>query len=239
MTEFAKRLGRRDLLAAMPSGLYVFLCLYAVSQGAPSSAEFSVLWHTFRPGIKEASGQPILLGLALFGAYLFGTALRSVRVSWVEWPFPFDSERFPYPRRLKNMNNVLAKEKLLPRQDFEWAKDQVRATTIFNHWKDRLRIDAPHIFEYYVEFELRSRFAAAMVLATLIGVTIAAILFVSATQPNDILLALELGILSAVLVVVFWTQLRRVRRQEVYRLYSLTETWLNERPPNKRLQATQ
>jgi hypothetical protein len=220
------RMSSVEFFAAIPPGLYVFLVSYLCFTkeepiGWPS------LWSALLPLSQALQADPPMIILALFGSYLFGSIIRSLPVDKADssrvWRKPGE---FPYPDVLDGTIQQMAKESAacgidalrLPR----WKGSKGLSKATFNYWKDVLCLRAPGAFAFYETFESRSRFFTGMFWAGCSGVLGAVSVLIRASNNGIWLLpALQLLLISTVLIFAFGYQLRRVREQEAKVLLSL------------------
>jgi hypothetical protein len=94
---------------------------------------------------------------------------------------------------------------------------------LFNHWKNALCVRSPESFRYYQMFESRSRMFAGMFWAGLIGVlgSIWTLAHLGVTGFAHTPFAWQALAVSAVVILLFGGQFRRVREQEARVLLSL------------------
>lgn len=217
------RLTSVEFFAAMPAGLFVFLVSYVyLSNGAVMESSPS-LWGSLLQLSDTLKTSPPMILFMFFGAYLFGSIIRSVPVHWAESITRVGRSRFPYADVLRARLEQIEQEsgptglnlnRLVGNKDL--------STAIFNYWKDFLCVRSSEAFAYYQTFEARSRFFTGMFWAGAVGVVGGgAMLSQSYLSGRSYILAAQLLVLSVSLIVAFGLQLRRVREQEAQVLLTL------------------
>jgi hypothetical protein len=208
------RLTTVDFFAAIPSGMYVFLVAHATYSATTTS-----LWQYLVEFAGVVQETPALAVLVLFGAFLFGSIIRSIPVDWADACTTLGrGKSFPYVQRLRHMRDRLIVERGVSNISEERLPDPAGVSRItFNYWKDFLCIEAPAAFSFYETFEARSRFFAGMFWAGVAGLGGAVIAKISSiSSPSS-----QIAVLSLTLVAAFGLQLRRVRAQEASVLFTL------------------
>lgn len=225
------RVGKIDFFAVLPSGTYSFVSIYiALGIDHGNTAPPETLWASLDPLIQLTHERPSIILLILFSAYLLGSVLRSVPVSFSEKMMCLTGERFPYQESIKGIIDGIKCNPEASKINTEYIPDISKDMNIqiYNYWKDIVCIGSPEGFSNYQEFEARTRFFAGMFLAGLMGMLAALLALVIA---GDIFYmpAIYLLILSIILSATYGTNLRRVRIQEVTTLTGLYLAYLQDK----------
>ncbi len=232
------RVSKYDFFAIFGSGTYVVasygILATAVFKGAQKFAPNEALgWLS---GIIERHWPIAVAGLFL--AFLIGNVLRALPVNLLDnwWPgwlatVPRRKEEppervayhqalwkspFPYGDMLELELRALKKN----HKDLDFAiPEEGTRHTMFNFWKAELCSESGSAFEYTQELEGRVRLFATMFWGALLGLVAGVtglLLSVSwLLGPGWALLMASLVFLSALICIVFGSQLRRVRGLEV------------------------
>jgi hypothetical protein len=226
------RLTSVEFFAAIPPGLFVFLISHAWFSGGPSAEPPRSLWDYLLSLSTVLQENPAAILFALFGAYLFGSIIRSMPVRWAEKVATFGRSEFPYPTVLRSMLRQMSEEAAA--SDLEpkrLPKLESISSNTFNYWKDVLCIQAPGAFAFYQTFEARSRFFTSMFWAGVSGLVGGlGIAVQSLGRSWPLAPSIQLLVLSAILVVAFGLQLRRVREQEARVLLTLFSVLMQQGP---------
>jgi hypothetical protein len=217
------KIGKIDFFACLPSGTYVFLCIYLVLNMGEDSYN---LMSQIALLSKSTTTNPSSLLLILFCSYLLGSILRAIPVSFSEALIHRKKSEFPYEDKLKEMITEIQKHspvsqvnpELLPSVDHEITKSS------YNYWKDVICVNTPEAFVHYQEFEARTRYFSGMFLSGVVGVLIgvAALIYTLISYGTAYyLVSLSLILLSAIIASSFGCNLQRIRLQEVNTLAGL------------------
>jgi hypothetical protein len=232
------RVGKYDFFAILGSGTYVLgglgpMVTALLNGTARPTAHGTLSWI----GVTLERHWSFAVA-SLFLAFLFGNVLRALPVNladdwWNSWlgrhrRKPKADERSGYHRALHGMNpfpygDMLEMElqslKLhLPDLDFAVPPQGARHS-MFNFWKSELCRESPAAFEFTQELEGRVRLFATMVwaallsfLAGVIGSLLCAFGILGLDWKTVMISQMAF---SALICLVFGSQLRRVRGQEV------------------------
>lgn len=215
------RLNSLEFFATIPPGLFILLVCHAVLSAGGQHADS--LWDYLVSLSDTLQQTPAAIVFLLFGAYLFGSIIRSLPVRWAEMVITRRLSKFPYLELL---------ERAVIRMKSEAGATNVKPERLpvldgfssegFNYWKDAICIHAPGAFAYYQTFEARTRFFTGMFWAGAVGV-IGSIAMFAQTWRSDGYLApsIELAVISIALVAAFGFQLRHVREEEARVLMTL------------------
>lgn len=216
------RIGAVDFLAVLPSGIFTFLVTYMVLSGNALSESNSTLWQGMQQMVADSLDNPLVLLSVLFVSYFFGSVLRAFPVEWVVSSLYIGRRRF---RRGKNNRpRVDRREKPLPSFG-KLLPTNIRALdvipkAIVNNWKQTLSRRSPEAYAYFRTVEARSRFAAAMLWAGLVGIA-GSVYYMAAVGSNAAVS--QLALVSVLLALVSGSQLPKVCKQEVSTLLTLSE----------------
>jgi hypothetical protein len=225
------RVSRYDFFAILGSGAYVAgsfaLSVVALLKLSPDPSPLgTVKWLS---GAMEKHWS--LAAGSLFLAFLVGNVLRALPVNLVDnlstkwfailkkaddYHAALWREPFPYGEMLELELKALKQNGL--GLNFAIPPEGTRHS-MFNFWKAELCRESAAAFEFTQELEGRVRLFATMFWAALLGISAAAITFLlslfGTLGPDWKLVGGAILALSAAICVVFGSQLRRVRGQEV------------------------
>ncbi len=210
---------RSEFLSVLPPGLFVLTAAFAAANVQSSQQTLWAFLSNFAVQIQNA---PLLLLFLLLGSYLLGSVLRALPVNWVERLVPPFGVQFPYPTVIEDVLKTFLQNQSLTGHDVTSIPsiNGQLPMHVFNFWKDVLCVSSPGAFEYYQTFETRVRLFAGLTWASSVGVLcagVAAVRLETVSSP----LALAIFLLSAMMLVAFGLNFRRVRRQEVRVLFML------------------
>ena len=212
-----------EFFAAMPPGLFSFLVFYACLASGLEGKSPPSIWGYLMVLSDALKQSPPMIFIVVFGAYLFGSIIRSMPVQWAESITSRGRSNFPYPSILCGMIDQIAAERRASGLHPEHLPNVgVLSTSTFNYWKDCVCIREPQAFVFYQSFEARSRFFAGMFWAGALG--FAGSIYMAVrwhVQGGSYLPAIQLLVLSLSLILAFGLQLHRVREQEARVLLTL------------------
>ncbi len=213
------RVAHVEFFAVLPAGLYITVVGFmtadvALSPPLDSNVLVRLLEHV--EGVQKDAGRVLL---AIFAAYVAGSILRVLPVRWVEQVIPPFKSTFPSIRRLSTFRAEVIANAAHFSHDVTRLPSlgQTVPMSVFNHWKNLVCLNSADGFRYYQDFEARSRFFAGMFWASLVGVVLPLAALHATSWPP----VLQLIVPSALLLVLFGSQFRRVRAQEAQVLYSV------------------
>jgi hypothetical protein len=216
------KIGTLDFLAVLPSGVFTFLVTYMVLSGDTLSGGEPSLWLQLERMVTDTLGNPLILLCVLFVSYFFGSILRAFPVEWLVATLHVGRRRCPR-RRATDMSNGAGRRlkfrvghgmPLSPR------KSDVIPRSIINDWKHALSHRSPEAYAYFRTVEAKSRFAAAMLWAGVLGV-VGSVAYIAVFGSNVALT--QLALVSILLALTFGSLLPKVCRQEVSALLTLSE----------------
>ena len=216
------KIGSLDFLAVLPSGVFTFFVTYLVLSSNTLSVGEPSLWHQFDQMLTAALGNPLILLCVLFVSYFFGSILRAFPGEWLVATMHVGRRRCP--RRRSTDGDFGAARRLSFRVRHGWSlaprKLDVIPRSIINDWKHALSHHSPEAYAYFRTVEAKSRFAAAMLWAGVLGM-VESVAYITVVG-SSVALA-QLALISILLTVVFGSQLPKVCRQEVSALLTLSE----------------
>jgi len=217
------KIGTLDFLAVLPSGVFTFLVTYLVLSGSTLPGTESSLWLAVRQMVADTLGNPLILLCVLFVSYFFGSILRAFPGEWIVAALHIGRRR--YPRRRASDKEPGQRRRVTFRamqaRPFKPRWPDVIPRAVINEWKYALSHRSPEAYAYFRTVEAKSRFAAAMLWAGVLGIAGSAVymLVIGAAVAVS-----QLALVSIFLTVVFGSQLPKVCRQEVSALLTLSET---------------
>jgi hypothetical protein len=228
------RVRKTEFFAILAPGIYVVSAASLLVLAVFGPKDNLSPWERIYQILSDLSKDWFVAGAGLFFAYLIGSVLRAIpvrvadefcgRLFKITAKGPFEdqiySSKFPYSNMLGKQlealhNNGVAKSFKPPLKDGS-------THTMFNYWKAILCHHSPDSFAYGQELEGQVRLFAGMFWAGVIGFLISAIgLFlcrrsISTDWFTPLILS---GSLSLVIGGVFGWRLRRVRADEVVRVF--------------------
>lgn len=216
------RIGAVDFLAVLPSGVFTFLVTYMVLSGNALSGSEPTLWHRIQQMMADMLGNPLILLSVLFVSYFFGIILRAFPVEWVVTNLHIGRRSCPRRRATDREYGHGRRLTFRVRQSstFKPRKPDVIPKAIINRWKNALYHRSPEAYAYFQTVEARSRFAAAMLWAGVLGVLGSAVYI---AVVGSCVAVSQLGLVSILLTVIFGSLLPMVCRKEVSALLTLSE----------------
>ena len=216
------KIGTLDFLAVLPSGVFIFIVTYMVLSGTALSENATSLWRWLNQIVVDTMENPLILLCVLFVSYFFGIVLRAFPVEWLVATLHVGRRRYPRRRATDVRNGGARKLNFRVRRGpiIARRKPDVIPRSIILGWKHALSHRSPEAYAYFRTVEAKSRFAAAMVWAGVVGVLCS---FAYTAVAGTSTAVSQLAIVSILLTVVFGSQLPKVCRQEVSALLTLSE----------------
>ena len=217
------KIGTVDFLAVLPSGVFTFLVTYMVLSGSAFSGSDSTLWHRVQQMFADTLGNPLIILSVLFVSYFFGIILRAFPAEWVVSNLHIGRRSCPRRRATDVQNGRGGRRTFRVRRGstIKLRKPDVIPKAIINRWKNALYHKSPEAYAYFQTVEARSRFAAAMLWAGVLGVT-GSVGYI-AVIGSSVAIS-QLALVSILLTVIFGSLLPMVCRKEVSALLTLSET---------------
>lgn len=217
------KIGTLDFLAVLPSGIFTFVVTYMVLSGGSLPGNNQSLWLTLQHMIADTLGNPLILLCVLFVSYFFGSILRAFPGEWLVAAFHIGRRRCPRRRASDKGRGQPRKTRIGVKRPalltVRWP--DVIPKAIIDDWKLALSHRSPEAYAYFRTVEAKSRFAAAMLWAGVLGIAGSAAY--TAIVGTSVAVS-QLALISIMLTVVFGSQLPKVCRQEVSALLTLSET---------------
>jgi hypothetical protein len=216
------KIGTLDFVAVLPSGVFTFVVTYLVLSGNTVSAGEPSLWYQVEQMVRDSLGNPLILLCVLFVSYFFGSILRAFPGEWLIATMYVGRRRCPRRRSTDRSYGTARRLKFRVGQPrlFTPRKPDVIPRSIINSWKNALSHRSPEAYAYFRTVEAKSRFAAAMLLAGVLG-SVGSVAYITVVG-SSVALA-QLALISILLTVVFGSLLPKVCRQEVTALLTLSE----------------
>lgn len=212
------RVTRGEFFAVLAPGFFIFVVAYAAFNATGSAtASPPSLWKVLEDLSSEVGKYPALLVFIIFGAYLLGSILRALPVGYVERMIPPFRTKFPHADRLREVRETLKKHDKAAMIDphlLITLPDDDLPMHVYNYWKDVLAVCSPEGFQHYETFETRVRFFGGIFWAALFGIASSLYLTVQSPAFFPHPTGGPLFIISAVLLLSFGSQFRRIRKQE-------------------------
>ena len=227
---------KSDFFGVLPPGFYSFVAVYSwysvqfiTKPSIEPKPSVESLWGILTKLSGAVQEKPATLVFILFASYLIGSVFRAIPVYWAERLIPPFTKDFPYPITLIEVLATLNAYPETTKHDINKMPkvDKGVPMHIFNYWKDVLCLRSPEGFAYYQTFETRVRFFAGMIWAGLIGSLSGGYLilrFLDLKHPTG----LPLFLLSSILLIIFSSNFRRVRRQEARSLVTIFTAYVQE-----------
>jgi hypothetical protein len=217
------KIGTVDFLAVLPSGVLTFLVTYMVLSGCVFSTSDSTLWHRVQLMVADTLGNPLIVLSVLFVSYFFGIILRAFPAEWVVSNLHIGRRSCPRRRATDVQNGSGRRRSFRVRRGstIKVRKPDVIHKTIIKKWKHALCHRSPEAYTYFQTVEARSRFAAAMLWAGVLGVT-GSVGYIAVIGSS--VAVSQLALVSILLTVIFGSLLPMVCRKEVAALLTLSET---------------
>jgi hypothetical protein len=218
------KIGAVDFLAVLPSGIFIFLVTYMVLSGNALSGTEHSLWHRLQQMVADTLGNPLIMLSVLFVSYFFGAILRAFPVEWLVAALHVGRRRCPRRRATDAVAGNGRRLTFMVRQGLaiKPRKADVIPKAIIHRWKHALYHRSPEAYAYFQTVEARSRFAAAMLWAGVLGVT-GSVVFIVVVGAS--VAVSQLALVSLLLTLVFGSLLPKVCRQEVSALLNLSEAF--------------
>jgi hypothetical protein len=216
------KIGTLDFLTVLPSGIFIFVVTYMVGSGNPLPGNEVSLWLRIEQLITDTLGNPLILLCVLFVSYFFGIILRAFPVEWLVANLHVGRRRCPRRRATDKTPGENRKIQFRVRRGrvLTPRKPDIIPKSIIDGWKHALSNSSPEAYAYFRTVEAKSRFAAAMLWAGVLGVLGSGAYIAVA---GSSLALTQLALISTLLTVVFGSQLPKVCRQEVTALLTLSE----------------
>ena len=216
------KIGTVDFLAVLPSGIFTFLVTYMVLSGNAFPGSEPTLWHRVQLMVADTLGNPLIMLSVLFVSYFFGIILRAFPVEWVVTNLHIGRRSCPRRRATDGENGPGRRRTFRIRQGLTIRprKPDVIPKAIINRWKHSLYHRSPEAYAYFQTVEARSRFAAAMLWAGVLGVT-GSVVYIAVIGSS--VAVSQLALVSILLTVIFGSLLPKVCRKEVSALLTLSE----------------
>lgn len=240
------RVRKTEFFAIFAPGVYVVSAssLFALAVFTPDVNRLP--WERIHGLLQSLSKDWFVAGTGLFFAYLIGSVLRAIPVNAADklcgrlFKFtatqPFDSQiysaRFPYSKMLRAQLEALHKNGVAKNVKSPLEHDSTH--TMFNYWKAVLCHRSPESFAYTQELEGQVRLFAGMFWAGVIGLSISLLgtyLCRRSVSTAWFMPLFLFGCLSLVIGGVFGWRLRRVRADEVVRVF-MALIALHDEPAN-------
>jgi hypothetical protein len=216
------KISKIEFFACLPSGTYFFICLYLFFNiDTDKNGSSQALWSLVLELVASTSRNPTSVLGILFTAYLLGSILRAIPVSYAERMMQWKKSEFPYKENISALIDNATKycEASGIKKDDLPLHDRDTTAIIFNYWKDVLCVNSPNAFDNYREFEARTRFFAGMFLSGFAGIITSVAAFVKYGLHSPAVL--YLFITSLIIAIVFGKGIKTVRKQEVSTLVGL------------------
>ena len=223
------KIGAIDFVAVLPSGVFTFLATYMVlSDGALHGSQFT-LWHRVQQMLGDTLGNPLIVLSVLFVSYFFGIILRAFPVEWIVTNLYLGRRSCPRRRATDRGHGPGRRLTFMVRQGLAIRprRPDLIPKALVNKWKIALYHRSPEAYAYFRTVEARSRFAAAMLWAGILGLT-GSVAYIAINGTS--VAVSQLALVSILLTVAFGGMLPTVCRQEVSALLSLSEAV--RRPPS-------
>ena len=216
------KIGTLDFLAVLPSGIFTFVVAYMVLSGGALSGHEPTLWRRVEQMAADTIGNPLIFLSVLFVSYFFGAILRAFPAEWLVAALHIGRRRHPRRRATDGAYGQGRKLTFKIKRGMEIGprKPDVIPRAIIDRWKNALYHRSPEAYAYFQTVEARSRFAAAMLWAGVVGVT-GSVLYI-AIVGSDLAVS-QLAMVSILLTMVFGGLLPKVCRREVAALLALSE----------------
>ncbi len=223
------KIGTLDFLTVLPSGIFIFIVTYIVLSSTPLSSDEASLWFRIEQLTTDTLGNPLILLCVLFVSYFFGIILRAFPVEWLVAQLHIGRRRCPRRRATDRTPGVTRKIQFRVRRGraITPRKPDIIPKSIIAGWKHTLSNNSPEAYAYFRTVEAKSRFAAAMLWAGVLGV-LATGAYIAVVGSSVALT--QLALISILLAVVFGSQLPKVCRQEVTALLTLSEATRQSSP---------
>lgn len=214
------QMGKGDVFAVLAPGVYVSFVVYACAMATGSESTES-LWDIFQDLVVNLQENPLSLLIVAFLAYLVGSLVRAIPVSFAERAYPsFEGLKpsfkstFPYPSILEAVSRDL--EKSYPGLGGHVPKlvglSMKELHSLYNYWKSVVCHCSESGFDYYRSFEIRVRFFAGVIWAALAGIL--GSLYIAFDQGAFLHSALHMFGISSLVFILLGGRIRKVRRQE-------------------------
>ncbi len=195
------------------------------------------IWGAINQLIKKTSSEPTSLLLIIFSAFLLGSVFRALPVEAAEhfWEYIHKmfkpeskfKQKFPYPEEI-NVQTDIIKKYLYYEKKFSLFSPLIHPVNIkvFNYWKEVLCIHSPEGFEYYQEYEIRTRFFSSIIFSAFAGVIISVVIAPIVIYWKNLdweifIPLLYIFTLSIFILIFFGMNMRRVRILEQQTLTGL------------------
>jgi hypothetical protein len=229
MGGFFNKLSQGDFSAILAPGFFIFLVLYScvVSSANINGVEpITTFWEIFSKLGTDVGAQPFMAVFILFASFMLGSVCRALPVGSVErsirW-FKFPKSDFPRIDAITKIRDTMIAQPGFANIDVSKLPDVPGAGPMykFNYWKDELSVHCPNGFSHYQAFENRSRLFCGVILAAWIGVAGGIYLCTVAAT-----IGVPFLIVSAIFLIIFGLNFRRVRGQEAVALFAIYAAYL-------------